>query len=68
MENSSDAMFPGDPAEAAAVIYDVLTSDSIPQRLILGSDAHQRIAAKLTKLGEEHKAGRELACSTDLAR
>jgi NAD(P)-dependent dehydrogenase (short-subunit alcohol dehydrogenase family) len=68
MENSDDAMFPGDPVSAAAVIFDVLTSQAIPQRLILGGDAHRRVAAKLTKLCEEHQAGRELAYSTDFAR
>jgi NAD(P)-dependent dehydrogenase (short-subunit alcohol dehydrogenase family) len=67
MANSSDAMFPGDPELAAGVIFDVLTSQAIPQRLILGSDAHRRIATKLTTLTDEHQAGRELAYSTDFA-
>ena len=67
MKNSGEDMFPGDPVRAAATIFDVLTSDDIPQRLVLGSDAHKRIGVKLAKLNEEHDAGRVLAYSTDYA-
>ncbi len=67
METNSDAMFPGDPALAAAAIYTALKSDSPPHRLILGSDAHQRIGVKLHSLQIEFEAGRDVAYSTDIA-
>jgi short-subunit dehydrogenase len=68
METNSDAMFPGDPALAAAAIFTALKSESPPHRLILGSDAYQRIGAKLDSLRLEYDAGRELAYSTDIRR
>jgi NAD(P)-dependent dehydrogenase (short-subunit alcohol dehydrogenase family) len=58
-------MWPGDPARAAAAIYQVAKSDEIRHWLILGSDAHRRIGVKLDMLRAEYEAGRELAFSTD---
>jgi NAD(P)-dependent dehydrogenase (short-subunit alcohol dehydrogenase family) len=58
-------MFPGDPVRAAAALYEVVISDRPRHRVILGSDAHRRIGAKLDLLRAEYEAGRELALSTD---
>jgi len=58
-------MFPGDPVRAAAAVYEVVISDRPRHRVILGSDAHRRIGAKLDLLRAEYEAGRELALSTD---
>src|SRR5467141_502600 len=61
----SPEMFPGDPARAAAAIYGVVASDQPRHWVILGSDAHRRIGAKLDMLRGEYEAGKELALSTD---
>ncbi|MBF4571819.1 SDR family NAD(P)-dependent oxidoreductase [Herbiconiux sp. VKM Ac-1786] len=58
-------VFPGDPARAAAVIYDTVASDDGAHWLVLGSDAHRRIQAKLDAFGAEFAAGRDRAESTD---
>ncbi len=58
-------MWPGDPARAAAAIYQVVNSDIKRHWVILGSDAHRRIGAKLDMQRAEYEAGRELALSTD---
>ena len=58
-------MFPGDPVRAAAAVYQVVISDRPRHRVILGSDAHRRIGAKLDLLRAEYEAGREIALSTD---
>jgi hypothetical protein len=58
-------MFPGDPVRAAAAVYDVVASDQPRHWVVLGSDAHRRIGAKLELLRAEYEAGREMAFSTD---
>jgi NAD(P)-dependent dehydrogenase (short-subunit alcohol dehydrogenase family) len=58
-------MFPGDPVRAAAAIYDVVASDRPRHWVILGSDAHRRIGAKLDMLRAEYEAGKDMAYSTD---
>ena len=57
--------FPGDPARVAAAIRAVVQSGERRHWVILGSDAHRRIGAKLDLLRAEYDAGRELALSTD---
>jgi len=57
--------FPGDPARAAAAIYEVVISGSPRHWVILGSDAQRRIGAKLDTLRAEFEAGKEMAFSTD---
>jgi NAD(P)-dependent dehydrogenase (short-subunit alcohol dehydrogenase family) len=57
--------FPGDPARAAAVLYDVVSSGQRRHRLILGSDAHRRIGVKVDELRADLEDGKQLACSTD---
>jgi NAD(P)-dependent dehydrogenase (short-subunit alcohol dehydrogenase family) len=58
-------MFPGDPVRAAQAVYEVVTSDHPRHWVILGSDAHRRIGAKLDALRAEYDAGKDLAFSTD---
>jgi NAD(P)-dependent dehydrogenase (short-subunit alcohol dehydrogenase family) len=58
-------MFPGDPVRAAAAVYEAVISDRPRHWVILGSDAHRRIGAKLDLLRAEYEAGREMALSTD---
>jgi NAD(P)-dependent dehydrogenase (short-subunit alcohol dehydrogenase family) len=65
MENIRPEQFPGDPANAAAAIYQEVHSDSNRHHLILGSDAYRLIGAKLDALRSEFDAIRDLAFSTD---
>ncbi|MEV6374778.1 SDR family NAD(P)-dependent oxidoreductase [Micromonospora musae] len=57
--------FPGDPARAAKAIYEAVKSERTPPWLILGSDAHRTIGAKLDQLKSVHKESEELASRTD---
>jgi NAD(P)-dependent dehydrogenase (short-subunit alcohol dehydrogenase family) len=58
-------MFPGDPGEAAKMIYEAAGSEERRHWIVLGSDAQRRIDAKLTQLRAEFDAGRDVALSTD---
>jgi len=58
-------MFPGDPVRAAQAVYEVVTSDHPRHWVILGSDAHRRIGAKLDALRADYDAGKDMAFSTD---
>ena len=58
-------MWPGDPVRAAAAIFDVVASDQLRHWVILGSDAHRRIGAKLDMQRAEYEAGKDIAFSTD---
>jgi NAD(P)-dependent dehydrogenase (short-subunit alcohol dehydrogenase family) len=65
VSKASPEQFPGDPARAAAVIFDVISSNAPPRRVVLGSDAFRRIDLKLEALRRELDAGRAVALSTD---
>jgi len=65
MGNIAPEMFPGDPVRAAAAIYDVVASDQPRHWVILGSDAHRRIGAKLDMLRAEYESGKDMALGTD---
>ncbi|MDX6260064.1 MAG: hypothetical protein QOH84_1752 [Kribbellaceae bacterium] len=65
MGSLTPEMFPGDPQRAAHAVYEVVTSDSPPHWVPLGSDAYRRIGQKLEALQGEYDAGKELALSTD---
>ncbi|GAA2147303.1 oxidoreductase [Kitasatospora kazusensis] len=65
MGNLTPAMFPGDPEQAAKVIYQAAGSEELRHWIVLGSDAQRRIDAKLTQLRTEFDAGRDVALSTD---
>ena len=65
MANVKPEQFPGDPANAAAAIYDEVHSGSNRHHLILGSDAYRLIGAKLAALQSEFDSIKDLAFSTD---
>lgn len=65
VSKASPEQFPGNPARAAAVIFDVVKSGAPPRRVVLGSDAFRRIDLKLQALRSELDAGRAIALSTD---
>jgi len=65
MTTVSPNMFPRDPVRAAAAIYEVVASESPRHWVVLGSDAHRRIGAKLDRLIAEFEAGADTARSTD---
>jgi NAD(P)-dependent dehydrogenase (short-subunit alcohol dehydrogenase family) len=58
-------MFPGDPVRAAEVMYDEVVSGRSRHWVVLGSDAHRRIGAKLDQLRAEFDAGKDVAFGTD---
>ena len=53
--------FPGDPANAAASIYQEVHSGSNRHHLILGTDAYRLIGPKLAALRSEFDSIRDLA-------
>ena len=68
VEALKDVIFPGDPKRAAEVLFAQLTSDTTAHRIILGSDAMQRIQAKMDDLQSDFDASRAFAHTTDFAR
>jgi NAD(P)-dependent dehydrogenase (short-subunit alcohol dehydrogenase family) len=58
---------PGDPAKAAQVILKVVAMDDPPLRLLLGSDAVQRVESADSRKSESDEKWRELSISTDFA-
>jgi NAD(P)-dependent dehydrogenase (short-subunit alcohol dehydrogenase family) len=58
-------MFPGDPVRAAEAIVHHVRAGAPGRRLVLGSDAHRRISAKVAELQRDLDEGRDLAASTD---
>ncbi|WP_253259094.1 SDR family NAD(P)-dependent oxidoreductase [Subtercola boreus] len=64
----SDVMFPGDPKLAAKVIFEQLTNNATAHRIILGSDAMDRIGTKIDDLQADYDASRLIASSTDFVR
>lgn len=55
----------GDPAKAAKLIYDAVTSPNPPLHLLLGRQAYQRVEEKMQALRAEADTWRERATSTD---
>ena len=55
---------PGDPALAAKAIVDMIHSGNAPLRLALGSDAFDRIAAKLDSMRQNLQQWESLTRST----
>lgn len=68
MENVGDEMFPGDPALAARVIYEVLKSNRKLHRIIIGSDAYKNIGGKLAALRADYETNDAWANSTDFKK
>ncbi len=55
---------PGDPAKAAALIYEAATAPVMPARLPIGADCVAALEAKLTAVGTELAPWRERAVAT----
>ena len=55
---------PGDPAKAAALIYDAATAPDMPSRLPIGADCVGALEAKLTAVGAELAPWRDRAVAT----
>lgn len=62
---SGSGHHPGDPAKAASVIFDAVTSESPPLHLVLGRQAYQRIEEKIQALHADMEAWRARATRTD---
>jgi hypothetical protein len=65
MGSLTPEMLPGDPVQTANVMYDEVVSGNSRHWVVLGSDAHRRIGAKLDQLRAEFDAGEDVAFSTD---
>lgn len=65
LDDLTPEMFPGDPAKAAAAIYESATSARPRHWVALGSDARRRIGDKLDRFRAEFDAGADFALSTD---
>lgn len=63
--NAPVEVFPGDPARAAEVLIEQVAAEKVPHRLVLGSDSHDAITAKLDTLQLEYAAGKAGALRTD---
>jgi hypothetical protein len=57
---------PGDPAKAAATIVDLTEAADPPLRIQLGTDAVDRVEAKLDFVRSELDRWREVSLSTDI--
>jgi NAD(P)-dependent dehydrogenase (short-subunit alcohol dehydrogenase family) len=58
---------PGDPLKLAAAVVDLAETDEPPLRLQLGSDAVERVEAKLDLVRQELDQWRKVASSTDVS-
>lgn len=56
----------GDPIKGAIAMYDIATMDDPPLRVVIGSDAYQRITKKIKDYGELYPKYEKLSCSTDV--
>ena len=65
MADIKPEQFPGDPAKAAAAIYQEVHTGSNRRHLILGSDAYRLIGIKLDAIRSEFEEIKDLAFSTD---
>lgn len=55
----------GDPLKAAKIIVDLPSYDTLPERIQLGRNAFERIAAKVERTARDQEAWREIALSAD---
>ncbi|MFN3005818.1 oxidoreductase [Mycolicibacterium wolinskyi] len=55
----------GDPLKAAKIIVDLPSYDTLPERIQLGRNAFDRIAAKVERTARDQEAWREIALSAD---
>jgi len=65
LANVGDEMFPGDPALAARVIFEVLKTNSNLHRIIIGSDAYKNIGGKLDALRADYVSNNAWAHTTN---
>jgi NAD(P)-dependent dehydrogenase (short-subunit alcohol dehydrogenase family) len=55
----------GDPLKAAKVIVDLADRDDLPERIQLGTNAFEDVAAKLTRTARDQEQWRAVSLSTD---
>lgn len=56
---------PGDPRRAAAIIVDLAEQDELPERIQLGANAINDVAAKLERTARDQEHWREIGLSAD---
>lgn len=55
----------GDPLKAAKVIVDLADRDDLPERIQLGTNAFNDVAAKIARTAQDQQVWREVSLSTD---
>ena len=55
----------GDPVKAAKIIVDLADRDDLPERIQLGSNAFEDVAAKLARTARDQEQWREVSLSAD---
>ncbi|MBI3216612.1 MAG: SDR family NAD(P)-dependent oxidoreductase [Mycobacterium sp.] len=55
----------GDPVKAAKIIVDLADRDDLPERIQLGSNAFEDVAAKLARTARDQEPWREVSLSAD---
>jgi NAD(P)-dependent dehydrogenase (short-subunit alcohol dehydrogenase family) len=65
LEASGDAICPGDPERAAAVLVRVVDTGKAPHRLIMGSDCFDGVMEALDDRKQEYKTWETVSRSTD---
>lgn len=56
----------GDPIKGAKAMYELAILPNPPLRVVIGSDAYQRIQKKLKDYGENYKNYEKISNSTDV--
>jgi len=57
----------GDPIKAAKIIVDLASYDELPERIQLGANAVNDVAAKLQRTASDQQQWRSISLSTDYA-
>jgi NAD(P)-dependent dehydrogenase (short-subunit alcohol dehydrogenase family) len=58
----------GDPVKAAKIIVDLASYDELPERIQLGANAVDDVAAKLARTADDQEQWRSISLSADYAR
>lgn len=61
----NNSVQPGDPVKAAKIIVDLGHRESLPDRIQLGRDSFEAVAAKVRRAADEQEEWRETSLSTD---
>lgn len=66
MMNERNGTQAGDPPKGAKAMYQILTLDDPPLRVVIGTDAYDGIHKKIKDYGENYKKYEKISTSTDV--